>query len=208
VIALADGGGALEARAQALPFSGRRSLRRRLRNDPYLAPFIDLPRNENGLEVGGLAASGKRVLLGLRGPLLDNRAVVVELTRHDGTMFFAVEPTLHFLDLGGIGVRDLARHGSSIFVLGGPVSSADGPFTLFQWRPRGSARSEKPVAVFHWPTNGEHPTGLCVLERGRREGLLVLYDGSDKRRIDAARYRADWIPLSALRPRSASGTGA
>jgi hypothetical protein len=197
-VALATDGGRLEAPAQALPFAGRRSLRRRLGNDPYFAPFVEIPGRENGLDVAGLVVRGEQVLLGLRGPLLDNHAVIVELTRSKATLFFAAEPTLHFLDLGGLGVRQITPQGPAMFVLGGPVSSAPGPFALYRWRPRQSARPQKPTAIYRWPEGGEHPSGLCLLDRGGRPGLLVLYDGGEGRRIDGSRYHADWMPLAAL----------
>lgn len=38
-----------------------------LRCDPHLSPFLDLPGKDNGLDIEGLAAIGRRVFLGLRG---------------------------------------------------------------------------------------------------------------------------------------------
>jgi hypothetical protein len=199
VVALGEGGGALKmASARALPFAGRGSFRRRLREDPYLAPFGELPSKENGLDVEGLAATADRVFFGLRGPLIDNAGVVVEMVRSERAIVRRARPALHFLDLGGVGVRDLARDGATMFVLAGPVASADAPFALFLWRPRYSTRIHEPVRVYDWPVNGEHPEGIAVLERGGRKGLLVIYDGPDERRIDGTRYRADWIALSSL----------
>ncbi len=119
--------GARPENAKALPFKGHGSLRRRLADDPYLAPFIDLPSKENGLDVEGFVVHGGSLYLGLRGPLIDSIAVVVTLNIDDN---FAIEcSALNFLDLHGLGVRDLARFGDELLVLAGPVSSAGGPFS-------------------------------------------------------------------------------
>jgi hypothetical protein len=54
-------------------------LARWLRKDPHLAPFLKVPTKENGLDVEGIAVRGERVWLGLRGPVLDGQAVVLDL---------------------------------------------------------------------------------------------------------------------------------
>ncbi len=196
-VRIEEGGGALDAAsARALPVAGQGSLRRRLREDRYLAPSMDLPARENGLDVEGLAVTADRAFLGLRGPVIANLAIVVEAVRSDRAVLRRSSPTLHFLDLKGAGVRDLARDGSSLLVLSGPITTGDGPFALYAWQPRYSPRAHRPTKLWTWPGSGDHPEGMCVLERAGRRGLLVVYDSADERRIDGSRYRADWIPLS------------
>ncbi len=50
-----------------------------LRDDEHLAPFLDIPGKDNGLDIEGLAVRGKRLFLGLRGPVLRGWAVVIEV---------------------------------------------------------------------------------------------------------------------------------
>jgi hypothetical protein len=40
----------------------------------------------------------------------------------------------HFVDLGGLGVRDLVRDGEDLLLLAGPTLHVDGPVRLFRWR--------------------------------------------------------------------------
>ena len=54
-------------------------LLKRLRKDDLIAPFIGLPAKENGFDIEGLAVSGNRVFLGLRGPVLRGWAVIIEV---------------------------------------------------------------------------------------------------------------------------------
>ncbi|MGO7370496.1 DUF3616 domain-containing protein [Rhizobium ruizarguesonis] len=67
-------------KADWLPFEGPEALRTMLEQDAYLQPFRELPSKESGIDIEGLAARGNHVFLGLRGPTIDNYAVLVELT--------------------------------------------------------------------------------------------------------------------------------
>lgn len=67
--------------AVSLPFAGLGGLRRRLRNDPFISAFVNLPSKENGLDIEGFAVKGRRAFVGLRGPVIDSFAVVMSLFR-------------------------------------------------------------------------------------------------------------------------------
>src|SRR5262245_9435124 len=61
----------------ALPATGPHSLRRALRQDEYLEPFLGLPSKEGGLDIEGLLVKRGRAFFGCRGPLIDSVAVVM-----------------------------------------------------------------------------------------------------------------------------------
>ena len=192
-IALEQDGGALGA-ARALPFTGPGSLREHLAANEYLAPFLKLPSKENGLDIEGLAIVDGAAFLGLRGPLIDSYAAAVELTLDSG--FQIAESRLHFIDLAGLGIRDMAQDGSDILMIAGPVTGASGPFKLFRWTPQRVASVQAAELVFDWPAGAEKPEGLCVMERNGERGAIILYDSPDKNRIEDRKYAADWLPLS------------
>jgi len=194
---LGDDGQSLK-RPRWLPPLGASSLRSALKGDPYLDRFLAIPSKENGLDIEGLAALGKdRVLLGLRGPVLDGRAVVlaVELAE-DGEQHFRVKGyERHFLDLGGLGVRDLCLHGDEILVLAGPVADAGTPFRLYRWRPGPLDTVVTPELISIVPSVEEKPEGLCLFRVNGREGLLVVYDSAKPERVWGNAYLADWVPM-------------
>ena len=193
-----DGGGLVGA-GRPLPYRGTGSLRTLLGANPYIAPFINLPSKENGLDIEGLCVAGRRLFLGLRGPVVDSIALAMELAVAATAVAWSRKPVAHFLDLGGLGIRDLAAHGGQVLIVAGPVSAANGPFRLYHWRPRRSDRVQRPRLLMEWTgASTEHPEGICILARKRRQGLLVLYDAPDQTRIKKSRYRADWIPLARL----------
>ena len=56
------------------------ALTRALRDDPHLGPFLSIPSKDNGFDIEGLAAAPNgRLFLGLRGPVLDGWACILEI---------------------------------------------------------------------------------------------------------------------------------
>lgn len=175
---------------QCLPFEDEGSLRDYLGENEYLAPFLNLPSKENGLDIEGLSVVGSKVFLGLRGPLVDSIAIVVQL-RIPASWSCAdmTEPRLHFVDLEGLAVRDLTRWEDQLLILAGPVSSARGPFKLFAWTPRNTPRIQKPDKVHTWPEGWGQPEGICRLDRNGTSGLIILrhdrYGSRQRRRLSS-----------------------
>lgn len=188
-----DAAGGTLGEARALPFEGPGSLRDHLVENAFLEPFLALPSKENGLDIEGLAVMDGSAFLGLRGPLIDSCAVAVELS-FDGA-FHISESSLHFIDLGGLGIRDLARDGGDLIVIAGPVTGAAGPFRLHRWTPQKTPAVQEAELLFEWPASEEKPEGLCLTARGGRSGAVILYDSPVKRRIAGKKYSADWLPL-------------
>lgn len=193
-IGLSGDGGTLADNGTTLPFHGTGTLRHLLTNNLFLKPFINLPSKENGLDIEGMVVVKDHCFFGLRGPIVDSIAVVMEVPITDGLRIAKHTPITHFLDLGGLGIRDLAHDGRDLLVLAGPVSKADGPFRIFHWRPRHVDHVQKPrePILDDWTNDGEHPEGICRLERHGKPGLLILYDSPDERRITGNQYEADW----------------
>lgn len=183
----------LEKQASALPFTGKGSLRALLGANEFIAPFLQLASKENGLDIEGLAVLANSILLGLRGPVIDSHAVIVALPRGKHLVDEAAAPSLHFLDLDGLGVRDLARDGDRILVLAGPTTGTDGPFRLHAWRPSTGEAVERPPVIYIWPDGTEHPEGITPASRGGGPGYLVVYDTPHEARIRGSAVTADWL---------------
>lgn len=190
-----------------------------LRMDEHLGPFLSIPGKDNGLDIEGIAAHGERVFLGLRGPVLRGWAVVLELRLEEagpgllglGAVEGSDRPYLkHFLDLRGLGVRDLCFHGSDLLILAGPTMDLDGPAAVYRWRHAlradeeallGPDELEEVVSVPYGTGEHDawdHPEGLAVYtpERGEAEQLLVVYDSPEARRKHGeSSVRADLFPL-------------
>ena len=196
VVALTDDGGDVLAPGEAFPFKGDGSLRAALGKLPHIVPFMDLPSKENGIDIEGLAVVRKTILVGLRGPVVETVALIAAITLEADFKFARDIPFLHFVDLGGLGVRDLTRWNSEVLILAGPVGRATGPFKLFRWRPRRTHTIQKAQKVQDFASGLDIPEGICALSRANTPGLLVLYDTRNPKRTSGTRYRADWIKLA------------
>ncbi|MGH3756181.1 DUF3616 domain-containing protein [Actinophytocola sp.] len=170
-----------------------------LRDDDHLSPFLTIPGKDNGFDIEGIAVHGhpgqERLFVGLRGPVLRGWATVLELAprAEDGALSLApiaagTRYRKHFLDLDGLGVRDLCRHADDLLILAGPSMDLDGPVRVYRWR--GAALIDAPEVVHRSELHHEldlpfgagtdHAEGIAVLPD---DELLVVYDSPDPARM-------------------------
>ncbi|MGF1560981.1 MAG: DUF3616 domain-containing protein [Geminicoccaceae bacterium] len=122
---------------------GKRGVIDLLEDEKLLTPFFEVPAKENGFDIEGLAVAGKRLFLGLRGPVLRGWAVIVELKlKPDGDAGLKAKKIgpnderyrLHLIELDGLGIRELAIDGKDLLILAGPTMDLDGALRVFRWR--------------------------------------------------------------------------
>ncbi|MBY5523571.1 DUF3616 domain-containing protein [Rhizobium leguminosarum] len=157
-----DRNGGTFARAERLPSDGDGGLRSILEANEFLAPFAGLPSKEGGIDLEGITVGDQRVFVGLRGLVIDGKAIVAELFF---TEQFRVRSTiLHFIDLQGLGIRDLEWSRGGLLLIAGPVGSARVPFHIFRWSVKSAVAPER---VFSFEPSIEKPEApLC--RGGRR----------------------------------------
>ena len=195
---------------------GRRALRlkgdaktnlltRALADDPHFGPYLAIPGKDNGFDIEGLAVDGHRLLLGLRGPVLRGWSALLEIeveARGDDLRLVPLDDrgTLirkHFLQLDGLGVRDLHFSGNDLYILAGPTMVVNGDIRVFKWPAARSvfAANRKPVRFEEALTESvplPHGRGtnraeaICELPAALSQGKtrwLVLYDapGADRK---------------------------
>ena len=214
--------GEVQLRAARLMGSDRGNLLTEvLRMDEHLAPFLAIPSKDNGFDVEGIAIHGDRAFLGLRGPVLRGWAVVLEIRLEEAgcglLALGAIEGSdrpyrKHFLDLRGLGVRDLCLAGSDILVLAGPTMHLAGPAAVYRWSDALDADEEMMLGreeldeVMEVPYGtgehdaSDHPEGLALYASNGDEAdhLLVVCDSPDVRRLHGeSGVRGDLFPLAA-----------
>ncbi|WMP15898.1 DUF3616 domain-containing protein [Thiothrix lacustris] len=194
-----DGVLTLQTPASQLPIHRKgNALTDALREDPHLGEFFAIPGKDNGFDIEGLAVAGKRIFLGLRGPVLRGWAVILEVAvRPD-----ADDPSTlqllkigenkrpyrkHFLQLGGLGVRDLCVQGDDLLILAGPTMSLDGPVNIYRWQGGALVEGESVVAAEHLPLvlavpyggGDDHAEGITLWQQpDGTEGMLLVYDSA------------------------------
>ncbi|MEV5412004.1 DUF3616 domain-containing protein [Thermopolyspora sp. NPDC052614] len=214
-----------EARTAAVLGAHKDALTDLLEDDPHLAPFLALPGKDNGVDIEGIAAHGDRLYIGLRGPVLRGWAVLIEIRprthpHHDDRLELtpledgALYRT-HFLDLSGLGIRDLCPHGDDLLILAGPSMDLDGPVRVLRWP--GAAVVDQPeivsadrLEVLLEPPYGDgddHAEGIALLREPVGPGeseesgdsgdrLLIVYDSPAASRLaESGSVYADVVSL-------------
>ena len=189
-----------------------------LRLDEHIGPFLSIPSKDNGFDIEGLAMCGNRAFIGLRGPLLGGWAIVIEILLKDIAPGFiglaAIDDNnrlyrKHFLDLRGLGVRDLCFHGSDLLILAGPTMSLNGPAAIFRWAGALDAAGETLLAraklpeivEFPYKTGTENvnkrPEGFTLYSHDNKStALLVVYDSAGVvEKLEENDLQADLFPL-------------
>ena len=189
--------------------------------DEHLGPFLKIPGKDNGFDIEGLAVADGRISVGLRGPVLRGWAAILSLQPEplddDPTALRLAHREVartakdrkvercyakHFVDLAGMGIRELCAVGKDMLVLAGPTMQLDGTIAVFRWKGGASADRdclvpEKAIVrLFDVPHGTGDDAGkdkaegmtLWPVTRGRAKELLVVYDSPSDRRLrgDAA----------------------
>lgn len=169
-----------------------------MKESPLLKPFTRIAAKEGGVDLEGIAVAGDRVAIGMRGPVIQTYAVLLELkivAKPSGRL--AIVGALHkrLLELDGLGIRDLKRDGADLLILAGPTTGLDGPCAVYRWTdwlsdpPQDDTmvRRHRPERIIDLPfgRGDDHPEGLVLLDgiNGKRD-LLVICDSPAASRLD------------------------
>ncbi|PKO33365.1 MAG: DUF3616 domain-containing protein [Betaproteobacteria bacterium HGW-Betaproteobacteria-7] len=177
-----------------------------LSDDPHFGPYLGIPGKDNGLDIEGLVVDGKRLLLGLRGPVLRGWSALLEIALEAKGEQLRLVPLdesgslirKHFLQLEGLGIRDLHFSGNDLYILAGPTMVLDGDIRVFKWPNAKSllAANREPVrfdAALTQMLSLPHGHGtnraeaLCELPAelaAHKPSWLVLYDAPGPDRKD------------------------
>jgi hypothetical protein len=175
-----------------------------LQTDPHLGRYIaaGLPSKENGFDVEGIAVRKNRVYLGLRGPVLRGWAMLLEIAlteTNPGELQLQPigDPSQlyrkHFLELDGLGVRDLCWQGDDLLILAGPTMDLAGSQGVYRWHDA-AHRSDHTVCrqadgelelLFNLPyrATGDKAEGMTLFPNLEEVGVLIVYDSPNSDRV-------------------------
>jgi Protein of unknown function (DUF3616) len=183
-----------------VPVSGSGSaLTEALAQDDHLKHALTVPAKENGLDIEGIAVRDGRVVLGLRGPVLRGEAILLdlELSPEKAGMGLAghrsgVSYRKRFLDLGGLGVRDLCRRKKNLFILAGPSMPLPAPYRVYAlpgfFEAEDGSEVLTPQYLCDVPAEeGRNPEGVSAVG-GQADEFIMVMDG--ERSANGLRARA------------------
>ena len=175
-----------------------------LLDDEHLSMFLTngLPSKDNGFDIEGLAVRGNKVMIGLRGPVLRGWAIVIELELQENITGILELKELeegvlyrkHFLNLNGLGVRELCWHDDDLIVLAGPTMELEGAMQLFRFEDvldhsndtiwDQESGSLKLVCTLPFTLGNDHAEGLTLIPCcGYDDGLMIVYDSPNPNRF-------------------------
>ncbi len=113
-----------------------------LAEDSHLGAFIKaaIPGKDNGFDIEGIAVVQNRIFLGLRGPVLRGWAVMLEIELEESAPGLLKLKEIgcdrelyrkHFINLNGLGIRDLYLDGEDLLILAGPTMDLDGSICVY-----------------------------------------------------------------------------
>ncbi|MGA2863948.1 MAG: DUF3616 domain-containing protein [Verrucomicrobiota bacterium] len=152
-------------------------------SDPRLGPFHleeaarYAPKELEALNIEGLAATPQgHLLIGFRNPVPRRKALLVPLLNPNeviaGHRARFGPPML--LELGGLGIRDMAYHEGSYLIIAGSWHGG-GPFRLYRWAGPGS----EPIALTVKHLKDYQPEAIIIYpQKGLREVQILSDDGT------------------------------
>lgn len=152
--------------------------------DPILSPFSALPSKENGIDIEGIAVDGKQLYIGFRGPVLrGNLTPILQFKLHQAA-FTLKKPELKLVNLGGLGIRDMAANQGQLWLLAGPVNELPHKFELFNWPGQHAFTPLMPAHSLHgdWLTHkpeaiafdARYPQKIWLGQDGTENGTIRL----------------------------------
>jgi hypothetical protein len=171
-----------------------------LKTDKHFKDFLNIPSKDNGIDIEGLAVSTNKIFVGLRGPVLRGWASILELefeVLNESTIELKKigsegQPyKKHFLQLGGLGIRDLIVDGRDLLILAGPTMDLDGPVEVFRWNNaidsseetltwKGEGNLESLLKV-PYGQGEDHAEGITFLS-STTDTLMLIYDAPSSMR--------------------------
>jgi hypothetical protein len=163
-----------------------------------------MPKEAGALNIEGLSATPEgHLLIGFRNPIPEGKALLIPLLNPNEviegkTALFG--PAIE-LDLGGLGIRDMAYYGGTYIISAGPYGGGR-PFRFYRW----SGMGTQPERIAVEDLGDYHPEAIIIYpDKGLREIQILSDDG--KRVVNGISnrdlpmrertYRSFWITPSA-----------
>lgn len=136
-----------------------------------LKPFTGIASKENGVDIEGLATDGEWLYAGFRGPVLREGYVPVLRFMFDDP---ADNEKLFYVNLGGRGIRSIAKVEGGFLIVAGPVGDEPRSFQLYFWDGKDMVpgTGNRPST----PGNLTLVTEISAPGEAKAEGLAVLDD--------------------------------
>lgn len=140
-----------------------------------LSPFLTIPSKENGIDIEGIAARKDHLYIGFRGPVLrGNLTPILKLTLSSG-IFKIQKHKLKWVNLNGLGIRDMVADDQRIYLLAGPVNQIPNQFELYRWDGKNHLDPMTPDLTLPTPNFPAKPEAIAL--QNLPGWVLIAQDG-------------------------------
>ena len=161
-----------------------KSLQEILQKDEILNIFTHIPSKENGVDIEAIAVEGEQLYLGFRGPVLRSNYVPVMITTFDNLSQYK----LHYVNMGGRGVRGMTKVKDGFLLIGGPIGDGSQSYQLYFWDGLDTIPGKDKEQESKLKMLGEIPTpkgakaeGIVLVEESDSDyKIIIVYDGLAK----------------------------
>jgi hypothetical protein len=144
------------------------------------------PKEADSLNIEGLSSTPEgHLLIGFRNPIPEGRALLIPLLNPNEVIEgkSALFGSAIQLDLGGLGIRDIAFYEGTYIISAGPFHGG-GPFRFYRW----SGTGTQPEQIGVEDLDDYHPEAIVIYpDKGLREMQILSDDG--KREVNGVSNR-------------------
>lgn len=118
-----------------------------LNSNQVLAPFMQIPSKENGVDLEGMTIDKNgQIYIGFRGPVLRENLTPV-LSIHESDLFSSTPNyQILYVNIGSLGIREILKVDDGFLVIGGAVSDLNVPHKIFFWDGKDMLESKDSIA--------------------------------------------------------------
>jgi hypothetical protein len=137
-----------------------------------------IPKEAGALNIEGLSATPEgHLLIGFRNPIPQGKALLIPLLNPNEVIAgkpARFDPAIQ-LDLGGLGIRDIAFHDGVYLIIAGSYHGG-GKFRLYRWA--GAGAMPEPVVVDHFQEY--NPEAIVIYPEKGMQAIQILSDDGNR----------------------------
>jgi hypothetical protein len=150
---------------------------------------VKSPEKPGALNIESICAMGDALLIGFRNPIPGGKALLVPLQNPLAVVKGDAKPDLGepiLLDLGGLGVRDMAPWRKQFLIIGGDFKDGGEPSALFLWSGDPKMKPQK----LKGDLSDLNPEAIVIHETGGESRVQLLSDDG------GTSFRSTWVTFS------------
>lgn len=147
-----------------------------IESSQILSPFLKIPSKENGIDIEGIAVQNNHLYIGFRGPVLRGNLTPIFKLTMDSHTFKIQKHKLKWVNLNGLGIRDMVADKQHFYLLAGPVNQTPNQFEIYYWDGKNHLDPMTPDLILPSPSPSAKPEAISLQKLPG--WVLIAQDGA------------------------------